>query len=640
MQNIKCNIFFLLLFLSTSPSLLGSEKKYPVSSIDESLIKDAVAVVRVDEMEFEVLSLGKAKRKVRQVITILKKGGERYKYVYVGYDKFSKVSYISGNLYDAEGEFVKKLKKSDIEDRSSISGFSIYEDNRVKIGELSSNEYPYTVEYEYEVDLNGLLFYPSWYFQSDNEVSVEQSSLKVIVPNGQELRYKELNLNHEAGISNENGKKIFFWEEENIQAFKKESYGPKLQELLPIVFTAPSKFEMDGYKGDMSSWKTLGTWQNKLNEGRDELSDAVKLKLHELTADASNEIDKIKKIYEYLQSKTRYVSIQLGIGGWQPFEASFVDEQGYGDCKALSNYTKAMLKAVGINSHYVLVRAGENAANIDKHFPSRQFNHAILCVPTGQDTVWLECTSQTNPFGYLGSFTGDRDVLIVTEDGGKVVHTPIYKQENNLQTRFAEVNLDKQGNAKASVNTVYSGLQYENDDLNFMLNKSAEEQKKWLYEKLDLSGIKINKFELKREGDFIPAATEYLELDVPKYASVSGKRIFLEPNLLNKWSYVPSKLEERKTDIVLRKSFIDVDSIVYHVPADYYLEYKPEVITHKSKFGEYNANISIEQGKITYVRTLKIKKNRFPADHYNEFRNFIRQIVKSDKIKIVLKNST
>ena len=106
-----------------------------------------------------------------------------------------------------------------------------------------------------------------------------------------------------------------------------------------------------------------------------------------------------------MQKKTRYVNVSIGIGGWQPFDAATVDKTSYGDCKALSNFTKSLLSVVGIKSFYALNNAGSDANSIDRSFPSAQFNHAFVCVPLDRDTIWLECTNQRYPCGFNSDFT-------------------------------------------------------------------------------------------------------------------------------------------------------------------------------------------------------------------------------------------
>ena len=105
--------------------------------------------------------------------------------------------------------------------------------------------------------------------------------------------------------------------------------------------------------------------------------------------------EKVRRIYEYLQKNTRYVSIQLGIGGFQPFDAISVASNGYGDCKALSNYTYSLLKAVGVKSNYIVINAGEGEDDIVTDFPSSQFNHVILAVPM-ETRLFAKCHPTTN----------------------------------------------------------------------------------------------------------------------------------------------------------------------------------------------------------------------------------------------------
>jgi hypothetical protein len=79
----------------------------------------------------------------------------------------------------------------------------------------------------------------------------------------------------------------------------------------------------------------------------------------------------------------------------------------------------SLLNAVNIKAYWAIIRAGVNEYPADPGFPNNSFNHEILCIPFKNDTTWLECTSTTQPFGKLGSFTENRNALLITEDGGK-----------------------------------------------------------------------------------------------------------------------------------------------------------------------------------------------------------------------------
>ena len=198
---------------------------------------------------------------------------------------------------------------------------------------------------------------------------------------------------------------------------------------------------LDGYHGKMYTWQDFSDWILQLNKGRDILSEASAAKVREMVKDLPDDRSKVKRLYAYLQERTRYFNVALGIGGLQPMDANIVDEAGYGDCKGLSNYMKALLKAAGIESYYTLVNSGGDFPQLIEDFPSHQFDHAILCVPMAKDTIWLECTSQTIPFGFLGDFTSDRKVLLVKEHAGELAKTPAYGIRDNFQYTKAEVNI-------------------------------------------------------------------------------------------------------------------------------------------------------------------------------------------------------
>lgn len=636
-------LFFVnVLFINIA--LFGNFKNTPIKndysalSIPDQLLKNANAVVRIDESVFELESPKDAVYTRKYAITILNKNADKHAHFQEFYDKMRKISSIKGAIYDKHGDQVKKFKKKDIIDISAVSGGSLYEDSRLKGVKVVHNTYPFTVEFEYQIKYSGLLIYPPWVPVIDYKVSVQQSSYKALIPSSMDFRYKAANLSSEPFITNDNGKKAYEWSMIDYPAFKSEPYSPRGNHIFPLVYLSPNNFVYDGYKGNMETWKSYGKWVYDLADGREELNAETVAVVKELVANAKNDEEKVKIIYEYLQSKTRYISIQLGIGGLQPFEAKTVDKTGYGDCKALSNYTRAMLKAAGIKSYHATIGAGRGHTSIEPDFPFKGYtNHMILCVPLDRDTIWLECTSQNQPFGFLGTFTDDRNALLITEDGGKIVRTTHYHQSINTQIRNASVKIDSNGDAQANVETKYRGLQYENVAYQFLRNE--KEQKERLYESLDVANMEIEKFNYTQMKDRIPEATELLDLKIKNYASVSGTRLFIPLNILNKWKKAPRKVRDRKTEVVLGMEYIDVDEVTYEIPDNYKIEHLPEAVDLDSDFGSYNVTVVQDDKKVTYKRTIKMNKATYAPERYKDFLKFYKKIVRADKMKLVLVES-
>src|SRR5690606_14948403 len=134
-----------------------------------------------------------------------------------------------------------------------------------------------------------------------------------------------------------------------FSAIKKESISPSLTKTAPQLRVRLKKFHYKGYDGMADNWKELGSWVDEnLLADRNSLEESTKIKVRKLVDGVTDDLEKAGIIYKYVQDNTRYVSVQVGIGGLQPASADEVDRVKYGDCKGLSNYTMALLDAVGV----------------------------------------------------------------------------------------------------------------------------------------------------------------------------------------------------------------------------------------------------------------------------------------------------
>lgn len=623
------------LLLITSSVISAKEIKYSVADIPKSLKENARSVVRNEEILLNVKSISKASVDVTYAITILNKNGLKDANFTEFYDKFSKISGIRARVFDENGEQIKKVPLDEILDYSAISGFSTYEDNRVKFIDPKVRNYPFTVEYTYEKSWDGCFSYPSWSPQSKYNVSVEKSSYKAIIPKTLAFRYKEINIPQKVSATSDAESNIYYWEMKNIKALEYEPFSIPGREIFPEMTAAPADFKIDDYQGNITSWENFGKFISTLNEGKNVLDDATKKQLNDLVAGTADDFEKVRKIYEYMQGRTRYVSIQVGIGGWQPFDAATVHRLSYGDCKALANYMKTMLEAVGIKSNYCLVNAGGTAPQMVQDFPSSQFNHAFLCVPLKKDTIWLECTSQRAPCGFLGDFTDDRDVLLIDNEKSKVVHTKIYNIEENKNIHNARLKIDENGKGTAEIHNSYVGLKYD-DILPVYLADDAD-KKRIISERMRFPNFQVLNFKYNENKSVIPSLDEKLNVSFQNYLTQMGTTgYFLPVNFTNRTDNRPYSMRSRKTDIYIKRPSSEIDTIIYELPASLKPEHLPSPISIKNQFGEYRAKIEYTNNQLKYIRSFQLYKGKYPASEYANFVDYFDKIANADAIKCVL----
>ncbi len=612
------------------------ELQYPVSQIPENLKAGMYAVLREKQERFEIISINQSKYYCRQVITLLNPQAKRFATTTLAYSKLTRLTIVTAKVYSAEGHLIKRLKSHEIQDFSAFDGFSLFSDNRLKRMDLTQAVYPYTVEIEYELEYGYLYGIPAFEPYFDDEVSTQRHSYELRYPVALKPKHRCIGMAEPQKITEGTMEKLI-WRQADVVPDKFEPYAPAVS--VPHVIFSPNLFEYSGYRGSMETWEQYGAWQNLLNRGRGTLDEATRSHVKRMTAHLTTNEEKAKAVYEYMQSKTRYVSIQEGIGGLQPFAANEVDALGYGDCKALSNYYIAMLKELGIAAYYTKVRAGRNEQKI-VDFPSHQTNHIIVGIPNGSDTLWAECTSQRAPFGYMGSFTGDRWALMVTESGGKLVRTPSYKAHHNQKRTQAEVQIDINGNAIANIHTTYTGLMSEEGGLETHVHAPPADQKTWIEQNTRIPAFVISSFELKGVPDKIPVVHVTIALQASRYSSVSGKRLFLTPNLLNRSTFLPPKTEKRKHPIGWPLACTVVDTITYRFPENLYPEFVPAPVEINTRFGHYQNQVEFDQGKIIYTRSLTLRSGEFPAESYQDMIEFYKEINKADNMKLVFLNKS
>jgi len=629
---LSISLFFIGFFLQAQDS------SYNFNLLDKSLVENANAVVRLDEMAIEIISQRKMVIKQKRVVTVLNKSGNRFTNAYARYDDGTKIDHIQAEVYDKNGNRLDKIKEKDFKDVSAISGGTLYSDSRVLYFEYTPTEYPYTMEFTVETSTQNTGFVPSWYFLDGFMVSTEESKYRI--------NFSSPDLKPEIKEKNFGSLQITKSESENsieyhglsILALRSESLAPSFKDIAPHVTPRMTNFHYEGYDGHITNWEEVGLWANSnLLKGREVLLESTKAKVRSLVSGVTDDLEKAKIIYKYVQDNTRYISVQVGIGGIQPIEAIEVDRVKYGDCKGLSNYTMALLGAVGVKAYYTHVEAGKDKIDFEEDFPDlAQGNHVILAIPYQGQYYWIDCTSQVHPFGFVGDFTDDRKVLVIKPDGGEIVSTPSYTNEQNQQLTEGTYTLHESGSITGSVTIHTKGIQYDN---HFGLKEQPQDNIEKYYKNYwdNINNLNIKTYKFQNDSDTV-AFTEQVAVDATNYASKSGTRLLFAANAFNKNKYVPNRYRNRKLPFEIQRGFLDEDKFTIEIPEGYIIEAIPEAVSIENKFGTYAIDFEEADGKILLKRKFFIKQGHYPNTEYTAYRDFMKAVTKFDGSKIVIKS--
>ncbi|MEM1215864.1 MAG: DUF3857 domain-containing protein [Bacteroidota bacterium] len=555
--------------------------------------------------------------------------------VRVAYDPDSKIESLEAAITDLSTGKTTKLKKGDFEDVARIDGVSIYDDSRVKYAVLNHSRYPYHVRFSYTQRIAGIgrAVLPNWPFQPTGSAYVRRSELRVVAAAGQDVRYQVYNCEASPEMTVDGGTKTYTWAMTNIPPVKNEPWDPDFIHKMPLLRVVPEQFEVEKYAGQMDTWGNYGHFLHQLWQGRTELPAALAQQVKTLTADAADEEEKIARLYKFMQDNKRYVSVQLGIGGWQPFDANYVEERGYGDCKALSNYMRAMLAEIDITSYPVIVSAGDDQPYIvEDDFVDPAFNHAILYVP--ETDTWLECTSANNPPGYLGRFTNNRRVLLVTPEGGQLTRTPHLSVADNVTEEKVNITLAAEGGAALTYEGQFQGISHE-AWRNRKTYRSAQDIEEAVRKLGKLPNLTIDEVNLTAAAD-APRSSLTFAAQADRYAARAGKRLFVPLNLICPLEKVPDAAETRTFPVVVNYGYTKNTTARFQLPAGYTVESLPKSVELDTPYGQYQLTVEETAEQVVLQRSFRFYDQEYPPEEYAAFRDFLAQVAKADGAKMVL----
>lgn len=603
-----------------------------VANIPENIKENANAVIRENREEYIFKSVDNLTIKNSRATTIMNESGSDFAYVVIHYNPTTRVSDIKVELLDSDGKSIKSFGKRDFTDISNGSNSPLYVDDRVLYLKPISTKYPYTVKYSYEITTSNTVYISRFAPYNSFDVALQKSEMTLTNNSGIKIRTKISETPLAKLKISENGNTSTY-AYENVPALKAEELAPTIDYLVPRIEFSPEKFTLEGKQGDLSDWNSFGKWYyNQLINPVSKITPEISAEISGLNLQGST-ADKVKTIYQYMQGKTRYVLISMGIGGWQPMPASEVSKKGYGDCKALTNYMRTLLVAAGIPSYYAVIYSDESVRNFDRDFPKLSGNHVVLMVPTEDGEIWLENTSQKIAFNHLSYSSYNRNVLGVNENGIKIIDTPVYRPEQSKEKLTAKIILKEDGGFDSEAKMEFTGGQYDQNLRLFSLkNDEVQEAMKNRHYHLKFSSLNIKNLNNDKDHGKI---TYDLNMEVNGFSKKIGNDLFFQAMPFYQTTMY-SGTDERKLPLEISFPFQNDYEIEFEIPAGYRLSEVPKSSDFSSEFGSYSISFDLKDNKLMVRRILTIKKGNYPKEKYKEYVAFRKKTAGNDNVKVLI----
>jgi hypothetical protein len=607
---------------------------------------DVNAVVLLKEDETSVNDKGEIVEHGRRVYRILRPEGRDYGVFETSYRNETKVTSLHGWSITAKGQEYEAKEKDAYE--RNVSTYEVYSDIKQKILRVSGADVGSVVGFEFERKHRPFIFDDDWHFQGP--IPIERAKYTLRVPTGWEIDAHWVNYpEHKPSVQGE----IYTWELADIPAIEHEYNRPPYEALAGrlTVSLISEKFKTQTYR----NWSELGAWDAQLMTGVFDNSSPLQQKVQEIAPATMPLLDRIKALARFAQKDIRYAAIEIGIGGYKPHQASDVFTHRYGDCKDKAGILKAMLGQIGVKS-YVMLVSTERGVFTDKSPASLGFNHVIIAIQLPESVskkdlaaiyvhpkigtlLIFDPTSEHDPFGYLPYFEQDNYALLVTDNGGELIHLPVSAPELNQITRSAKLNLLPDGTLQGEVEESWSG--YFASSGRAFQEASLQDRKKAIEHFLGrtAANIQVDSFDLVDSQDIEKSLILRYKFTAGHYAKNAGPLLLVRPRVIGEMAGAYDSSKPRHYAYEIEAPFIRRDDIQITLPEGFQIDELPEPAKASFAFGDYVSKTEKVGNTLRYTRQYKMDTTLVPLEKMGDLKKMFSQINLDEKNMAVLKKA-
>lgn len=630
---------------SSSATLrVHADTLYKLAVKPEDYPEDGVAYL-LDEGSAKFEADGRGTRTYRQVVQILKEDAvenwNEQEFSYSPGHERLRLNWI--RVVKPDGTVISEGPSHEQDsDIPADMGDPVYSDRKVKRISITGVEPGTIIDYSYtREELKPYLagdFFERW--RVSTGAPVRRSRYTLDVPSSLTPNLVEQNVSSLRTVTHSGNRTLYTWTTTDVPPLKTERFAAYDSNKVLMYLTA----------GAPTAWAHIAEWYAGNARERYRTSPALTQKVHALVAHAKTRDDSLLAIYRWVAQDIRYVSIDLGMGGYQPRWPDSVLATGFGDCKDKTTLFITALHEIGIPAYPVLLRS---EGRVIREVPSyEQLDHVIAAVKsnTGTGYQFAELTSTTQPFGdVLMGYQGKFGLVVFPDGKSEEIKFPENSFAQNVDSTIIAGTLDTAGYfngryteyARGAIAQIVRAIFATPLDSTQRANFAKGIARKYFDNASGDSLVAIS-------GKDYPVAPAYsVQIRHGRAARSSGTSMILAlpPGGGTQASTIADELEEApKRQFPIDASLVSgkltgtVD-MAYTLPAGWHAKLPPSVHVD-GVFGSYASDYA-QTGNVLHVTRHSVgAKGIYPPEQLPQLVSWFRAIGKDDVQFIVLEHET
>jgi hypothetical protein len=640
---IASGLRFLFLLLLMPPLLLS--QKYDFDVLKKKYAADnAVFLKRTHHTTIKIESGAlKIYSDISEDLLLLNDKASMFGEKSIYYSYFNNISEIHANTLIPSNKKFKSVKVQNIVEKNDIGDGNFYDDSKSKSFVYSDIQPGARTVLSYREEIKEPRFFGSFFFSS--YVPTVQSEFSVTVPKEVTISYKLFgegtDLIHFDKKESRNST-TYTWIASDIHKFMEDENSPNIRYSEPHIVVRINQYTIDGTTkklllgpSDLNEW-----YYSMIKDVNKNAGSGLKHVVDSLISGQKNDLDKVKKIFYWVQDNIKYVAFENGMGGFVPREASAICDKRYGDCKDMASIIVEMLNMANIRAYQTLIGTRDIPYSYQDVPMPLSVNHMIATYITNGHYYFLDGTGKNAPLElYTSMIQGKEAMLCKGENEYEIVRVPEIDKERNSTIDSTSFVIQK-GQIRGSGRLLANG--YQKVILSeVMLGKTQEEKIKFLKHYL-----------LKGNNKFLIDSITCVNLDnrekelgikyqftINDYVTSNADELYLNLNLDKTYQNDLIDIEKRKTARVFTYKLVDQSVSAIKIPEGYTANYIPENTSYAEPHFGFDIQYHVENGQLYMNKKVYTDLLLLPPSEFEHWNAMIKRLDQAYNESIILKKS-